>query len=320
MDTNLQNTPQTPLSCSVVIPVYNSQATLVELVNRLENVFLKLGNPFEVILVDDGSGDGSWQTIQELAANHTSVQGLKMMRNYGQHNALLCGVRNARNEVVITMDDDLQHPPEEIPNLLVRLAEGFDVVYGIPRKLPHEWWRNIFSKLTKRVLAYVMGIPTIRDIGSFRAFRASLRDAFETFQGPNVILDVLLSWGTTRFATTPINETPRQVGVSNYNFAKLFGQAMLVLTGFSTAPLRFASMLGFFFTLFGIVILAYVVIITVSAGSIPGFPFLASIIAIFSGTQLFALGIFGEYMARIFDRSMDRPSYVIQMKTRQDDR
>jgi undecaprenyl-phosphate 4-deoxy-4-formamido-L-arabinose transferase len=298
-------------SCSVVIPVYNSADSLAPLVERLAGVLPRICLDFEVILVNDGSPDESWQVITGLCEQHSWLRGINLMRNYGQHNATLCGVRAARYEVIITMDDDLQHPPEEIPLLLDKLAEGCDVVYGVPQKRPHSWWRNWFSVVTKRVLAQAMGIRTIRDIGAFRAFRAYLRSAFADYRNPNVILDVLLSWGTARFAAVTVTEKPREVGRSNYDFRKLFRVTMIVLTGFSTVPLRFASMLGFGFTLFGVVVFLYVLIVTLLQGSIPGFPFLASIISLFSGTQLFALGIIGEYLARIFDRSMDRPAYII---------
>lgn len=305
---------------SIVIPVYNGEGTLVELVERLEQVLPELSSAYEILLINDGSRDRSWEVICQLAEGHPAVRGLNMMRNYGQHNALLCGVRSARHEVVVTMDDDLQHPPEEIHKLLAVLAEGNGVAYGIPRQLPHSFARNLFSKLTKRILAAVMGIATVRDIGAFRAFRTRLRDAFSDFQSPNVILDVLLSWGTTRFGTTTVEEAPRQVGQSNYNFKKLAAQAFLILTGFSTAPLRLASYVGFGFTLFGLIIFLYVVISYLHAGSIPGFPFLSSIVAIFSGVQLFTLGIFGEYLARIFDRSMDRPTYRVGETTDRPDK
>lgn len=302
---------KTQPTCSIVVPVYNSQSTLNELVTRLGKVLESLTSQFEVILINDGSRDSSWEEIRRLSRDFPWVKGINMMRNYGQHNAILCGVRAARFDVVVTMDDDLQHPPEEIHKLLDKLAEGYDVVYGLPQKLPHAFWRNVFSKLTKRILSLVMGIPTVRDIGAFRAFRTNLRRAFEAFQSPTVILDVLLSWATTSFATTMVDENQREVGTSNYNFAKLFSQAMLILTGYSTAPLRFVSILGFSFTIFGLVLFLYVMVLYFTAGSIPGFPFLSSIISLFSGAQLFALGIFGEYLARIFDRSMERPSYVI---------
>jgi undecaprenyl-phosphate 4-deoxy-4-formamido-L-arabinose transferase len=296
---------------SVVVPVYNSAVTLNKLTTELGTVLPGLAKNFEVILVNDGSRDESWNVIQTICAEKPWVRGVNMMRNYGQHNALVCGMRLAVYDTIVTMDDDLQHPPKEIYKLLEPLSEGFDVVYGIPLKLPHSWWRNAFSRMTKRILAMVMGIPTIRDIGAFRAFRTDVRRASELFQSPTVILDVLLSWGTTRFTTVQVEEAPRKEGHSNYNFSRLVSQAMLILTGFSTVPLRLTNWIGFVFTIFGIVVLVYVLSQYFVAGSIPGFPFLASMIAIFSGTQLFALGIFGEYLARIFDRSMERPTYAI---------
>ncbi len=302
-------------TCSIIIPVYNSAETLDALAERLGQVLPRTSAAFEVILVNDGSRDQSWQVISRLSKQYAWLRGINLMRNYGQHNATLCGVREARYEIILTMDDDLQHPPEEIPLLLEKLVEGYDVVYGVPQKRPHSWWRNWFSVVTKRVLAEVMGIRTIRDIGAFRAFRAHLRSAFADYRNPNVILDVLLSWGTARFATVTVDEKPREAGRSNYSFYKLFKITMVVVTGFSTVPLRMASMLGFGFTLFGVAIFLYVIAATLLQGSIPGFPFLASIIALFSGMQLFALGIIGEYLARIFDRSMDRPAYIIGEET-----
>lgn len=299
---------------SIVIPVYNSAETLDELVSRLAKVLPDLAQAFEVILVNDGSRDQSWEKISQLAGQYAWLRGFNLMRNYGQHNALLCGVRAASFPITVTIDDDLQHPPEEIHKLLERMTDDIDVVYGIPEKMPHSWWRNAFSYLIKRGLALAMGIPNMRDVAAFRAFRTHLRDAFSDYKNPNVILDVLLSWATNHFTSTVVQEKPRQAGRSNYNFFKLFQYTMVVLTGFSTLPLRIASLIGFIFTFFGVAIFIYVVASYFIAGSIPGFPFITSIIALFSGTQLFALGIMGEYLARIFDRSMDRPAYVIKRK------
>lgn len=296
---------------SVIVPVYNSAATLNDLIMQLGLVLPSLADKYEVILINDGSRDNSWETIQNICREQTWVQGVNMMRNYGQHNALLCGTRSARYKYVITMDDDLQHPPEELPKFVAKLEEGYDVVYGSPRKMPHSLLRNFSSRITKKVLALVMGIKTVREISAFRAFRTDLRRAFETYQSPGVILDVLLSWATTSFASIVVEENPREVGRSNYNFTKLVSQTFLILTGYSTVPLRLASWLGFATTIFGFLVLVYVLLLYFLQGSIPGFPFLASIISLFGGIQLFALGIIGEYLARVFDRSMDRPSYVI---------
>ena len=306
-------------SLSVVVPVYNSEGSLQALIQRLHEVLPSIASDFEIILVNDGSRDRSWQVIGELAARYPAVRGICLMRNYGQHNALLCGIRAARHEVVVTMDDDLQHPPEEIPKLLAKITEGFDVVYGTPLALPHALWRNFFSAFTKRAMANAMGIKAIRDISAFRALRTDLRKAFEGYQSPNLLLDVLLSWGTTRFAAVPVRHDPRRIGRSNYTFMKLFNQAMLVLTGFSTGPLRAASLVGFGATLFGLAVLLYVLgRYAVEGGSVPGFPFLASLITIFSGAQLFALGIIGEYLGRVFNRSMERPTYVVARRTGND--
>lgn len=308
--------PPVQESVTVVIPVYNSETTLVSLVSRLREVLPSVCDHYEAILVNDGSSDASWSVIEQLARDNDWVHGLKLRRNYGQHNALLCGIRAARHSVIVTMDDDLQHPPEELPRLLTKLAEGFDVVYGVPIKMPHSWWRNLSSRVTKWALANAMGNPNIRDIDAFRAFRSELRDAFANYASPNLLLDVLLSWGTTSFASVPVEHLERAKGRSNYNIPKLIDQTMLMLTGYSVGPLRLASIVGFAFTLFGLGILIFVIGRTLFfGGSIPGFPFLASTIAIFSGAQLFALGIFGEYLARVFNRNIERPTYVVSEST-----
>jgi undecaprenyl-phosphate 4-deoxy-4-formamido-L-arabinose transferase len=252
--------------------------------------------------------------IKSLAARYPWIHAINLMRNSGQHNALLCGIRAARYEVTITLDDDLQQPPEEIHKLVDKYREGYDVVYGSPAKMPHELWRNFSSRFTKKVMALVMGIPNVINIGPFRIFRTELRKAFNNYQSPNVIIDVLLSWATNRFGVVQVEEHPRKFGKSNYTFLKLVSAAFLVLTGYSTIPLRFASLVGFAITLFGVGVFLYVIIKYMLQGSLPGFPFLASIITIFSGAQLFTLGIIGEYIASIFNRSTDRPPYVIDIE------
>lgn len=298
------------MNLSIVVPVYNGETLIEPLVAQLNKTLPTFAEKYEIILVDDGSSDNSWQLIQGLTRNYNWVRGICMMRNYGQHNATLCGVRAACYEIVVTMDQDLQHPPEAIPRLLAKLAEGYDVVYGSPRKLPQGFWRNLMTGSMKWILARVIGLPSVQNVSAFRAFRTNLREAFARFQGPTLILDVLLSWGTTRFTSVQVDIAPAER--TSYSFRMLVRAAMLILIGYSTLPLRFASWIGFMMTLFGLGVFIYVLTVYFTAGSLPGFPFLASIIALFSGAQLFALGIFGEYLARMFDRSMDRPPYVIQ--------
>jgi undecaprenyl-phosphate 4-deoxy-4-formamido-L-arabinose transferase len=238
------------------------------------------------------------------------------MRNYGQHNALLAGIRAARGDAIVTIDDDLQHSPEDIPRLLAEMDRGADVVYGTPTKMPHSPFRNVASWITKIVLQKTMGADTARKVSAFRAFRTPLRDAFATYQSPYVSIDVVLTWATTRFTSIPVEQKPRQIGTSNYTLRTLLKHAMTMMTGFSTLPLRLATIIGLCFTAFGLAVLAFVLVTyLVHHGSVPGFPFLASIIAIFSGAQLFALGIIGEYLARMHVRLMEQPSFVIGEST-----
>lgn len=298
------------MNLSVVVPVYKGETFIPPLVAELIQTLPTFAEIYEIILVNDGSPDNSWHLIQSLTREYPCVKGIQMMRNYGQHNATLCGVREAQYEIVITMDQDLQHPPGEIPRLLTKLEEGYDVVYGSPRKLPQGFWRNLMTAAIKWTLAKVIGLPSLHNVSAFRAFRTNLRDAFVNFQGPALILDVLLSWGTTRFNSVQVDIAPTDR--SNYSFKMLVQTATLILIGYSTLPLRIASWIGFGMTLFGLCVFIYVLVVYFTAGSPPGFPFLASMIALVSGAQLFALGIFGEYLARMFDRSMDKPSYVIQ--------
>jgi len=296
-------------SISVVVPVYNSEPILPKLVSRLHPVLDSLADRYELVLVNDGSHDKSWAVIARLADEHDWIRGIDLMRNYGQHNALLAGIRAAQYEVIVTIDDDLQHPPEEIPQLLAKLDEGYDVVYGTPQQEQHGLWRDLASQVTKLALQTTMGVEIARNVSAYRAFRAQVQNAFSNYQGSFVSVDVLLSWGTARFAAIPVRHDPRRVGT----FRKLATHALSMITGFSTWPLRLASLMGFVFTLFGLGVLLYVLVrYLVQGGSVPGFTFLASVIAILSGAQLFALGIIGEYLARVHFRGMGRPYSVIR--------
>jgi undecaprenyl-phosphate 4-deoxy-4-formamido-L-arabinose transferase len=301
------------VNISVVIPVYNSSSILPELVLRLGEVLKTCSQEHELIFVNDGSRDRSWEVICRLVADNSWVRGINLMRNYGQHNALLCGIRMARHDIIVTMDDDLQHPPEEIPKLIEKLDDGYDVVYGSPVHEQHGLWRDMASLITKSSLKATIGIETARMVSAFRAFRTQLRDAFSEYRGSFVSLDVLLTWGTTRFTAVPVRHDVRKAGASNYTLWKLVTHAFNMITGFSPVPLQVASILGFLFTLFGLIILAIVIgNYFIRGGSVPGFSFLACTIAIFSGVQLLMLGIFGEYLARIHFRTMERPSSVIR--------
>jgi len=307
------NKSNSSLNLSIVIPVFYAENTLEELIHQLNDVLPKICNNFEIILVNDGSKDKSWQIIQTLQSKFPWVRGINLMRNYGQHNAILCGVRAAEKEIIVTMDDDLQNPPSEINKLLLELEKGYDVVYGTPVREKHNIWRQLASQITKLALQSTMGVDIARKVSAFRAFRTCLRQAFEDYQAPFVTIDVLLTWGTDNFSAVEVHHSPRYKGRSNYTFHKLIIHALNMITGFTVLPLQIASLMGFLFAIFGFVVLLYVIgRYFIQGGSVPGFPFLASIVAIFSGVQLFAIGIIGEYMARMHFRVMNKPTYVVR--------
>jgi len=297
---------------SFVVPVYRSANCLPELHRRVTAVFGEGDQDLEILFVEDSGGDDSWSVIQRLAGADTRVRGFRLSRNYGQHNALLCGIREARGEIIVTLDDDLQHPPEEIPKLLVELEEGYDVVYGPPEREQHGLLRDLASQITKIALDGAMGSANARQVSALRVFRTRLRDAFADYRSPTVNIDVLLTWATTSFSAVRVRHEARKYGQSGYTPRKLVRHALNMMTGFSTRPLQLASLMGFGFALFGLAILAYVLLRWLMQGSaVPGFAFLASIIAIFSGAQMMALGIIGEYLARMHFRTMERPPYVV---------
>lgn len=305
-------------SLSVVVPVYNSEGSLPILVERLGALLPTVAGQFELILVNDASRDRSGEVADQISKEQGWVVAMHLMRNFGQHNALLAGIRDAKFATIVTMDDDLQNPPEEIPRLLAKLAEGFDVVYGFPERESHGLWRNLASRITKLTLRAAMGVDVAAHVSSFRAFRSEVRGAFAGYSGAFVSIDVLLSWGTSRFAAIPVKNPPRSIGTSNYTVRKLIMHALNMVTGFSVLPLQVASLLGFVFALFGFCLLVDVLVrYMINGDTVVGFPFLASALSIFSGVQLFSLGIIGEYLARMHFRLMDKPSYTVRSSSRE---
>ena len=302
---------------SVIIPVYNSEGSLALVLEQVSAALPALAADHEIILVDDASRDASLAVARDLANANPRVRVVALRRNFGQHNALLCGIRLARLPLIITMDDDLQHPATEIQRLLRTMeTTGADVVYGAPRRERHSILRTIASRVTKLTLQRAMGAETAASISAFRLFRTDLREAFARYHSPLVNVDVLLTWGTTRFQVCQVRHLPRTIGTSNYTLGKLLTHTLNMVTGFSDWPLRAASMLGFALTLFGGILLVYVVGRYLLQGTtVAGFPFLASTIAIFSGAQMLAIGIIGEYLARIHLRSMGRPPFVVKEDT-----
>lgn len=306
-----------PRGLTTVVPVYNSAATIEMLIERIACALEELGLPYEVILVDDGSSDESWEAITRCARTRPWLRGIHLMRNYGQHNALLCGVRAATYDTIATLDDDLQYEPEQIARLLEQLDQGYDVVYGKETERHHSMSHNLGSAVLRLGLSVALGARVAKIVSPLRVFRTRLRETFADNRSPWVILDVFLCWGTNKFKAVEVTHHARaDGGTTTYSLYKRLVLAFDLITGFSTLPLKVASLIGFFFTLFGIALLTYVLgVFFLIGGTVPGWVFLASTIAIFSGAQMFALGIVGEYLARMFTRIMERPPYAVAEET-----
>ena len=295
---------------SVVVPVFNGERTLGELAERLGRV-LSAGD--EVIFVEDVGWDDSWSVITDIIAAHPGWRGLQLGRNSGQHGALLAGIRAAINPVIVTMDDDLQHRPEDVPDLVAALLPNVDLVYGVSRIEEHGAGRSFASRFVKRLLKQALGVAHAEDIGAFRCFRTQLREAFATVNDPYVSVDVLLSWSTSRVTSAPIDMLKRESGSSGYTFRGLVRHTINMITGYSAAPLRIVAYLGLLLGLLGFVTLVYVLVrFFLGDTTVPGFTFLASLLSLVGGIQMIAIAVIGEYLARVHFRTMRRPSYFIR--------
>lgn len=300
------------MNVSVVVPVYRGALSIPELAERLGAVLPTVAREFELVLVNDGSPDNSWQVIEQLTQRYPWVRGIDLMRNYGQHNALLCGVYSARHEIIVTMDDDLQHPPEEIPKLLGALADNIDLIYGREKKIRRSFIRRAGSRAIKWALAWLTGGGSHQDVGSFRVFRSLLRNAFPPAPGQFVILDSMLASGTTQLTSVEVSHSPRKYGQSNYNISALIRVAFRLITSYSVTPLRLAVILGLLSMAIGLGFGATALFANVNATAFA----IVSAVALFSGVQLAALGVLGEYVGRLVERSWDRVPYAIRRESR----
>lgn len=220
------------------MPVFNSEHTLGELCDRVEAALGSADGigPWELVLVNDGSRDGSWERIVALKGDHPQVRGLDLARNFGQHNALLAGIHAARGEVIVTIDDDLQNRPEEIPRLLEALTPDIDIVYGKPAAKRRTLYRRVATRAVRTAVVLGMGRISL-DIGGFRAIRASLMDGVGPDQGDRLALDTLLARSARRHAVVRVQHEARRHGSSNYTFGMLVEHTLTELRSVMPAGL-----------------------------------------------------------------------------------
>jgi undecaprenyl-phosphate 4-deoxy-4-formamido-L-arabinose transferase len=299
------------MQISIVIPVYRSAGTLPRLTERLLAVLDPTGLDYEIIFVCDGSPDNSWSVLEQLKRSHPGrIVAVELMRNYGQHNALMCGLRHSRGEFVVTMDDDLQNPPEEIPKLIRAIREtGLDLVYGAYAGKRHAAWRNLGSTVVNVFYRFVF--KTRCTVTAFRIMRRELVESIFTYNLNFTFLDGLLAWNTQRIGEVEVEHRPRSAGRSGYSLARLLVLALNLFTNFSLVPLQIASALGLAAACGGIVGALYFLVRYLLSGIIvAGYASTIVAILVLGGMQLLSLGIIGEYLGRLHLNVNRKPQYV----------
>ena len=301
-----------PLFVSIVVPVYNSAESIFSLVQRVN----REGQHYkrhEIILVNDGSKDQSWECIRKAKSKYPKLKGINLAKNFGQHNALLAGIIQAKGDVVVTLDDDMQSPPEEIHRLIEGLRGGvWDVAYGKPAKERHSLFRNICSQSVKSLTQYLLGVPYGSSISSFRAFNSKMAKIVASHRGSSVFVDELLFGGTVKIRLVRVRHEKRVCGKSTYNFLKLIKHASNLVFSCSAVPLKILKWLGAGAIGLSCAMSLYVLCSFLMYGvKVPGFAFIALSFLFFSGVQIFFLGVIAEYILRIYYNSFHKAPFII---------
>jgi len=298
---------------SVIIPVYNGETTVRPLFERLKTFFDGNNYTFEVIFVYDCGKDNSWETLVKIKEDFSDVvKIIKLRRNFGQHNALICGFEYASGNFIITMDEDLQHAPEDIAKLIIKQKEGnYDVVYGKYQEPQHSLARNITSKILKKVIK--IGIPDIHpDYSAFRLMKISVAKATTEMRNSYTFLDGYLSWITTNTSSCLVSHSERQGGVSAYTFSKLINHSINIFVTFSNLPIRFLSKLSILVLLIMLIMFIYIITRKIIYNDFAmGYPSIILAIGFGVGLVMLGLGIIGEYIYRINLKTSKRPNYNI---------
>lgn len=298
-------------SLSIVIPVYNSENVVAELFARISSIVHDLGITIEVIAVDDGSMDNSWNELIKAKSNcDFTVRLIRLSKNYGQHHALICGIKNSSHEAVITLDDDLEFYPEDIPMLIETYESTLgELIYGIPKNKKSSLVRKTQVKLYRKLanLTHNSGIGS-----SFRLLSRQLADAISTHQHPYVFIDELCLWYTDRMEFTAVQHAPSKRGRSNYSTVSLLKLTTNLIVISSTYPLRVVTTLGSFLMIINFIIGGYYIIRKLFfALEVPGYTSLIVSVLFSTGLILFALGIIAQYMSKLLLVSFGKPSYHI---------
>lgn len=303
-----------PLRLSVVVPVYNGARTIGPLVERL---FEHLAGTYalEVVLVNDCSpADDSAGVCRAIATERApAVRFVDLAKNFGEHNAVMAGLNHCTGDAAVIMDDDFQNPPGEVTKLVDKLCEGHDVVFASYAKKEHHWFRNLGSRFNNAVASVMLKKPRDLYLSSFKAINRFTIDEVTRYRGPFPYLDGLILRVTSNWATQLVAHDPRVEGKSGYTLKKLLRLWLNMFTNFSILPLRIASLCGFVFAFAGFLFVALIVIERMSHPELPlGWASTLSVLLVVGGVQLFALGMIGEYLGRLFLKDNGSPQFVVR--------
>jgi len=312
---NQTSTQRNGPKVSIVVPVYRSAECLEQLASRVRAAFARFGRSYELILVNDGSPDNSWAEIRRLAESERTVLGINLRRNAGQDNAIMAGLNEASGQIVIIMDDDLQHDPNDCEELIKKVEGGFDVCYARFRRNKQALWKNAGSWLNDKLANVVVGKPPHIYLSPFKAVNGDVAKEITNYDGPFPYIDGLLFGVTTNVTQIEVEHHPRLAGKSNYNLFRSLSVWMKVATLFSVVPLRIATLLGFFFSVIGLLSGVFFTIEKLVLRTDPvGWASLMVAVLVLGGVQLACLGILGEYMGRAFLHLNKRPQFVVKEK------
>ena len=299
---------------SVVIPVYNEAENLRELGERLMRTLAGMDRSFEIILVDDGSGDRSWEILTELHEKYPeNLRALQFNRNFGQHQAIFAGFQAARGQVMITLDADLQNPPEEIPRLVAKIEEGYDTVGGWRENRRDSLFRKLPSQLMNVVMSRVTGVK-LRDYGCMlRAYRREVIDSINQCHESSSFIPALANLFSRRVAEIPVGHAERERGQSKYGLIKLLRLNFDLVTGFSNLPIHAVGFTGVAIAFLGLLFGFLLILRRLFVGpEVEGVFTLFAILFVFVGLNTLGLALIGEYVGRIYREVRGRPRYVIR--------
>lgn len=304
-----------PADLSVVVPCYGTAQVLPELLDRLVTELSAIGVSWEVILVDDCSPDGLGKVAEKEVRTLSNVRYLELMFNVGQFRALMCGLAHATGRFVITMDDDLQHPPEEIGKLYSAIVgrPDVDAVFGAYGNKQHAAGRNLGSLLVRTVNTRIFGKPRDLVMSSFRCLRRELVDTLVANHTRYPVIGPLILSSTRRIINVPVRHDPRKFGQSTYSLARLVRTSFDNILNFSALPLQLISIAGVLISMFSFIVGAvYLVLHLVRGGGEPGWTSLFLAINFYGGLGMLAVGVIGEYLIRILGESKGQPLYVVR--------